>query len=59
MEDLVSIPNSRKQKVVKTYAEKVKVSAAGVKTAEVCRAGVSASKTSAINTTRTTFQRAA
>ena len=35
------------------------VSAAGVKRAEVPRAGVSASTISASNTTRTTFQRAA
>ena len=52
-------PKDIVEKVVETYAEKVKVSAAGVKTAEVSRAGVSASTTSASNTTRTTFQRAA
>ena len=43
---------------VETYAEKVKVSD-GVKTAEASRAGVSAITSSASNTTRATFQRAA
>ena len=52
-------PNKRVEKIVETYAEKLKVSAAGVKTAEMSRARVSSSTTLASSTTRTTFQRAA
>ena len=48
--------NGRVEKVVETYAEKVKVSAAGVKTADVSRAGVSASTTLASKTAWATFQ---
>ena len=47
--------NERDEKEVETYAEKAKVSAAGVKTAEMYRAGASANTTSASNTIRTTF----
>ena len=60
IEDATKEPTEKQTKggKVEMYAEKVKVYA-GVKTAEASRADVTASTTSASNTTRRTVQRAA